>query len=268
MRKFKGFLCSVSMAAVVLLSGFAVCAEETEAAETAAVSVEITADDGISQADQEALASYAQSSIEMVVTMTDAQIQEQIQPTTLLTVVNESVSTSLQSWMDMKAKLGAYTAVKSHDITVTDDDIIIKTTCDFENMEGIVTTTLSRDDLSMEGMNFSTGDTSMAIKMKEAALNTVMGMGVVFAVLFFLSFLIGLFKHVSKLENALAGKKEAPVPAPAPAAVSAPVVEETIDDGELIAVIAAAIAAAEGTSTDGFVVRSIKKHNRKKWQRA
>ena len=31
------------------------------------------------------------------------------------------------------------------------------------------------------------------------------------------------------------------------------------DDGELIAVIAAAIAAAEGTSTDGFVVRSIRR---------
>ena len=33
---------------------------------------------------------------------------------------------------------------------------------------------------------------------------------------------------------------------------------------ELIAVIAAAIAASEGTSTDGFVVRSIRKINRKK----
>ena len=36
------------------------------------------------------------------------------------------------------------------------------------------------------------------------------------------------------------------------------------DDTELIAVIAAAIAAAEGTTTDGFVVRSIRKINRKK----
>jgi len=35
--------------------------------------------------------------------------------------------------------------------------------------------------------------------------------------------------------------------------------EQLTDDGELIAVIAAAIAASEGTSTDGFVVRSIKR---------
>lgn len=61
-------------------------------------------------------------------------------------------------------------------------------------------------------------------------------------------------------------KKEAPAPvSPAPAPVQVPAVEEEVDDTELIAVIAAAIAASEGTSTDGFVVRSIRKINRKKW---
>ena len=35
--------------------------------------------------------------------------------------------------------------------------------------------------------------------------------------------------------------------------------EQFSDDTELIAVIAAAIAAYEGTSTDGFVVRSIRR---------
>ena len=34
------------------------------------------------------------------------------------------------------------------------------------------------------------------------------------------------------------------------------------DDLELVAVISAAIAAAEGTTTDGFVVRSIRKVKR------
>ena len=68
------------------------------------------------------------------------------------------------------------------------------------------------------------------------------------------------------------GKKKESKPAPAaaaPAPVAAPVaepaVEDVTDDGELIAVIAAAIAASEGkTSTDGFVVRSIRKVNRRK----
>lgn len=275
MRKIKGLLCSVSMAAVMLMAGFSVYAEETAtevAVEVAAeaASVEITAEDGISAADQEALASYAQSSIEMVTAMSDAQIQEQIQPTTLLAVVDDSVAASLQSWLDNKAELGAYVSTVSHDISVTEDDIYVKSTCVFENMEGIITTTLSREDLSMAGMSFSTGDVSFAQKMKEAGMNTIMGIGIVFLVLLFLSFLIAQFKHVNKLEN-LGAKKAAPAPAaptPAPAPVAAPAVEEVVDDGELIAVIAAAIAAAEGTSTDGFVVRSIKKHNRKKWQNA
>ena len=54
-------------------------------------------------------------------------------------------------------------------------------------------------------------------------------------------------------------------PAPVAAPVAEPAVEDVTDDGELIAVIAAAIAASEGkTSTDGFVVRSIRKVNRRK----
>ena len=45
--------------------------------------------------------------------------------------------------------------------------------------------------------------------------------------------------------------------------------ENLTDDLELVAVIAAAIAASEGAaSTDGFVVRSIRKSNAKKWQNA
>ena len=59
-------------------------------------------------------------------------------------------------------------------------------------------------------------------------------------------------------------KKETPVQAAPAPAVSAPQAAGT-DDGELAAVIAAAIAASEGTSTDGFVVRSIKRRKSNKW---
>ena len=63
------------------------------------------------------------------------------------------------------------------------------------------------------------------------------------------------------VEEVVGGAAPAPVAAP----VAEPAVEDATDDGELIAVIAAAIAASEGkTSTDGFVVRSIRKVNRRK----
>ena len=55
-----------------------------------------------------------------------------------------------------------------------------------------------------------------------------------------------------------------------PASVIKELVENAIDayDLELVAVITAAIAASENTSGDGFVVRSIKKANKRNWQRA
>ena len=53
-----------------------------------------------------------------------------------------------------------------------------------------------------------------------------------------------------------------------PVAVAPVEEEELADDGELVAVIAAAIAASENTSTDSFVVRSIRKANKRKWQNA
>ena len=90
--------------------------------------------------------------------------------------------------------------------------------------------------------------------------------GTVFVVLIFISFIIYLLGYIPKFQEKLANKdkkveekKEAPVQA-APAPVAA-----AEDDAELVAVIAAAIAAAEGTSTDGFVVRSIKRRKSNRW---
>ena len=104
---------------------------------------------------------------------------------------------------------------------------------------------------------------------KKAALNTLIGMGSVFAVLILLAFIISLFKYVSVFEHRGKAKKDvaekAATPAPAPVAPAAPA---PADDLQLIAVITAAIAAAEGTSTDGFVVRSIKRRSNNKWKKA
>ena len=111
---------------------------------------------------------------------------------------------------------------------------------------------------------------TMGEKMEQAGLNTLMGLGIVFLMLIFLSFLISQFKHISNLTEKKDSKSAAPAaPAPAPAPAEEEQEEELADDGELVAVIAAAIAAYEGsTSTDGFVVRSIKRSKTNKWKRA
>lgn len=99
--------------------------------------------------------------------------------------------------------------------------------------------------------------------MEQAGLNTILGMGTTFVILILLCLIISCFALVGKAQDnkkkKAAAVKEAEAPAPAPA-----VTEEVTDDNELIAVIAAAVAASEGqTTTDGFVVRTIRKARRK-----
>ena len=106
--------------------------------------------------------------------------------------------------------------------------------------------------------------------MSKAALNTIMGLAVVFVMLIFISLIIYCFKFIHEAEERAAAKKKASEPAPAPA--PAPVVEETVEeeaDLEFVAVIAAAIAASEGTDPNGLVVRSIKRVGKtNNWKRA
>lgn len=90
--------------------------------------------------------------------------------------------------------------------------------------------------------------------MGKAGLNVLMGMGTVFAMLILISILISLFKYIPG----------------SGASIKRPVIDADFtdededenapaDDLELAAVISAAIAASTGSSTDDFVVRSIKR---------
>lgn len=104
---------------------------------------------------------------------------------------------------------------------------------------------------------------------EQALLNTLMGMGTVFAVLIFISLLISLFVYIPSIERALKNrsskkeKKAAQEERPAP---KRPILEEVVEEEELVAVITAAIMAANGgaaVSADKLVVRSIKRVKRR-----
>ena len=102
---------------------------------------------------------------------------------------------------------------------------------------------------------------SMGEKMATAALNTVICMAIVFAVLIVISLIITCFRIFPYLEKKKAEKKALKVAAASQieTAPAEEVVEEYVDDTELVAVIAAAIAAHTGSSTSDFVVRSIRR---------
>ena len=124
---------------------------------------------------------------------------------------------------------------------------------------------MTNDDYTLENgainPSYTTGQ-----KMYKAVMNTLIGMGTVFVVLIFISFIISLFKYINKFENRNKAKNEASNGAQGVDNAIAQMVSseeqgEGVDDREVIAVITAAIAASENTSTDGLVVRSIRKVN-------
>ena len=97
-----------------------------------------------------------------------------------------------------------------------------------------------------------------------AGLNTLLGMGTVFVVLIFISFIISLFKYIApKAKAKTAPATAAPAPAPVQAAPEEEEEEYEEDDLDiLVAVITAALHAtlsARGEDPEGFVVRSIRR---------
>ncbi len=99
---------------------------------------------------------------------------------------------------------------------------------------------------------------SLGEKMSNAGMNTIMGIGTVFVILIVICLIIYAFRLIPYFMNR--NKKEQ-----VEVVKSSPVVEQIAaretqqDDLELVAVIAAAVAAATGQTTDDFVVRSIKR---------
>ena len=177
---------------------------------------------------------------------------------------------TMESWKSVKDELGAYSSIVSQDVEKDGDVVTISTDAQFEKAKADVVLMLDLGQQMYTSMTYSV-QYSLAANMQRAGMNTLMGIGIVFLMLVFLSFVIGLFKYIEKFQNV--GKKKAAEEAPKAEEAPAPAIaqseaadEDFADDLELVAVISAAIAAYENTSGDSFVVRSIKKSN--KWHRA
>ena len=159
--------------------------------------------------------------------------------------------------------MGDYQSVTDHEI-VYDDGILMNVTVQGTLRPAKVEIMLD-EELALVSIStnvvYTFGET-----MTKAALNTLMGMGTVFAVLILIIALISSFALIPKIQAAFSGKKEEKKD------TTDKVVEQIIkkeevaysedlsDDAELVAVIAAAIAAYEGSgSASGYVVRSLRR---------
>ncbi|MDD6207345.1 MAG: OadG family protein [Clostridiales bacterium] len=115
---------------------------------------------------------------------------------------------------------------------------------------------------------------SLGETMAQAGMNTLMGICIVFLVLILISLIISLLKYVPALVDQFSGKKKQEEVQSVDRAIQQieeqELEEDLVDDGELVAVITAAIMASMGDEapSDGLVVRSIKRKNVKNWQNA
>ncbi|MCI8901218.1 MAG: OadG family protein [Lachnospiraceae bacterium] len=178
-----------------------------------------------------------------------------------------SALTSFQTGLDSMKSITEYGTPTS----VVDDDTIIVTVPVIGEKENGSVELIFTNDIYLEMTSCTLNlDQTKGQLMTRAALNTLLGMGTVFVVLILISFIISAFGVIPKIQASLApGKAELPpAPAPAPAAPAVEEEEEDLsDDMELVAVMAAAIAAYEGTSVEGFQVRSIRRANTKNWKK-
>lgn len=180
-------------------------------------------------------------------------------------------ASAASAWDGAGKDLGAYVETNKGDVEIKDGSYLLTLTCKFENRDADCIFTLDKNGNPLS-VNIDP-KYSMGEKMAQAGQNTLLGIGTVFVMLIFLCFVISLMKYIPGFVESFGKKKavseEVYVPAaPAPAPAAVPEEEEVVDEGELIAVIAAAIAASENTSTDSFVVRSIRKSTKRNWQRA
>lgn len=185
---------------------------------------------------------------------------------------NEPVYLGIQSWMDAIDDIGDYEGTDGGDVTVDGEEITIQVNVLGSDHDAEVEIILEGDMTTYVNITSITTNVSytMGELMENAAMNTVIGMGTVFVVLILIIFIISGFSLISKFEDKGNKKEEKKAEVAAdPVVTQIAAKEELADDTELVAVIAAAVAAYEGAgSTDGFVVRSIRKSNKSKWQNA
>lgn len=181
-----------------------------------------------------------------------------------LPIESENFVQLINTWQAAVDEYGTLVSCDFENATVKEKSTEIELVMDAEFSDRSASISMFFDEDSQVTSMAVNGDYTIGEILTKAGLNTVLGMGTVFVVLILISFIIYLLGFIPKLLQ----KKEPAKAAPEPKTLTAETYtaeEEEEDDLELVAVISAAVAAAEGTSADGFVVRSIKRRKSNKW---
>ena len=169
----------------------------------------------------------------------------------------ESAAALINDWAEVYPELGDFVSEKSFTVDKSGKTTTATLEMDYTGRDVQIVYVFNTFDMSVNAINIQPVY-SLGELMSKAGMNVVMGMGTVFIILIVISLIIYAFNIIPYLTNKK--KKSAPAAeASAEPAVAAAPAENLVDDGELVAVIAAAIAASTGAATDSFVVRQIRR---------
>lgn len=237
-HRIKLFLTSVLM--VLSLALLSACgSSSTDTTEP----LDPTVKQNLESACQEYMENLGQMSEDTIQTQIDAAYKQK----------DAIIYNGLTNYKNDLEKLGEFQKVDSVTVEKTEDGYSAHIASTYSKRKLKFTLGLSDQDQSITEMTFEP-EYSLVEELEDAGGNLILGMGTVFLILIFLSWVISLFKYIylwqkKSEEKAKAAKETAPAPAPMPVAEA----EEKISGDELQAVIAAAIAAYEADTSNGFV---------------
>lgn len=181
--------------------------------------------------------------------------------------VNEESLEQFTNWNTLKNQLGNLVAIEGTEISESEGVVTAVTTASYENNKMIFTVTYDSAGLESYGAMYSIISLDAVAKeanagspnMGKAGMNTLMGMGIVFVVLIVISMVISLLKFIPDMIGK--SKQKEALETDTVITTDGTSQENLMDDSELVAVISAAIMAAESETVQkgGLVVRSIRR---------
>lgn len=181
--------------------------------------------------------------------------------------LSEDNKKKYEAWAKLQQSSGEYQSIMEENFTEADGAVNATMLVSYENKKLEFTFSFSEEQVDVDVKEYVEVQASLGERMKDAGINTVLSIAIVFIVLIFIAFIISLMKYIPRLFGL--DKEETPAVETVPV-TPAVEVEDVTDETELVAVITAAIMASMGSEVpeDGLVISSIKRRTESKWKRS
>ena len=164
---------------------------------TTAGAVTVAADSEIDETIKSQIVMTAEGLTETIIPLSDEEIDA------YMNSGDEFTENAISSWASSKEELGEFKETKDAEVTYANGEYTVTVPGEFEKADANFVYVFDENAIPTS-MNVDV-QYSMGVTLQRAGLNTLMGIGIVFLMLVFLSFVIYLFRFIPAL---LEGKKK------------------------------------------------------------